>query len=209
MNDVAEEPPRQGPDHGQLFQVASEQGGYFTTAQARSCGFSTALLTHHSKTGRYVRARHGLYRFREYPSSPREDVIAAWLATGKEAAAVSHESALDLLGLSDVVPEAVHLTIPRSMRYRTSSPGIVIHTSTRPPGKSEVVVREGIRVTAPVRSILDAAETGSAPEQVIAAIAQALERGIVARSKLRAAAKLRGGRVEQLVRRALEERPRP
>src|SRR5260370_38761147 len=97
------------PSHTRLFELASEQGGYFAAVQARACGFSRALLAHHAKSGRFIRVRQGLYRFREYPGSPREDVIAAWLATGKEVAGVSHESALDILGLSDVVPEVVHV----------------------------------------------------------------------------------------------------
>jgi len=200
-----------GSDRGKarrarLFELASEQGGYFTAAQAQTCGYSRALLAHHAKSGRFTRVRQGLYRFREYPSSPREDVIAAWLANGRETAVVSHESALDILGLSDVVPEVVHLTVPRSRRYRTPSIGVTVHTTTRRIGKSDVVVREGIRVTGPARSIVDSAEAGTAPEQITAAVGQALDRGITTRSKLLGAARARGGRVERLVRQALEER---
>jgi predicted transcriptional regulator of viral defense system len=196
------------PNRARLFELASEQRGYFTAAQARTCGFSKALLAHHAKSGRFLRVRQGLYRFREYPSSPREDVIAAWLATGKEVAAVSHESALDMLGLSDAVPEVVHLTVPRAKRYRSASPGVAIHTTTRRLGKSDVVVRHGIRVTAAARSIIDAAETGTAPEQITAAVGQALDRGMATKTKLLAVAKARGGRVERLVRQVIEERRR-
>lgn len=105
---------RARPDRLCLFGTASEQGGYFTAEQARACGYGFALLSHHAKTGRFIRVRRGLYRLREYPSSPREDVLAAWLALGKDVAVVSHESALDLLDLSDVIPDAAHLTVPRS-----------------------------------------------------------------------------------------------
>ena len=196
------------PNRARLFEVASEQGGYFTAAQARARGFSKALLAHHAKSGRFIRVRQGLYRFREYPSSTREDVVAAWLATGKEVAAVSHDSALDILGLFDVVPEVVHLTVPRTKRYRSRFPGIAIHTTTRRLGKSDVVVRDGIRVTAAAQSIIDAAKTGTAPEQITAAVGQALDRGMATKSKLLAVAKGRGGRVERLVRQVLEERRR-
>jgi len=196
------------PSHTRLFELASEQGGYFTAAQGRTCGYSKALLAHHAKSGRFIRVRQGLYRFLEYPSSPREDVVAAWLATGKEVAAVSHESALDILGLSDVVPEVVHVTVPRARRYRSRFPGITIHTTTRRLGKSDLVVRDGIRVTAAARSIIDAAQAGTAPEQIITAVEQALDRGMATESKLLASAKARGGRVERLVRQVLEERRR-
>jgi predicted transcriptional regulator of viral defense system len=121
---------------------------------------------------------------------------------------VSHDSALDILGLSDVVPEVVHLTVPRVRRYRSASPGVAIHTTTRRLGKSDVVVRDGIRVTAPARSIIDAAQAGTAPEQIMAAVSQALDRGMATESKLLATAKARGGRVERLVRQAIQERSR-
>jgi len=196
------------PSHARLFELASEQGGYFTAAQARALGFSKALLAHHAKSGRFLRVHQGLYRLREYPSSPREDVVAAWLVTGREVAVVSHDSALDILGLSDVVPEVVHLTVPRVRRYRSASPGVAIHTTTRRLGKSDVVVRDGIRVTAPARSIIDAAQAGTAPEQIMAAVSQALDRGMATESKLLGVAKTRGGRVERLVRQVIEERHR-
>lgn len=197
---------RDQPLRARLFEIASEQGGYFTAAQAQTCGYSRALLAHHAKSGRFIRVQQGLYRFREYPSSPREDVIAAWLAAGRETAVVSHESALDILGLSDVVPEVVHLTVPRSKRYRSATAGAALHTTTRRIRKSDVLVRDGIRVTGPVRSIVDAAGTGTAPEQIISAIGQALNRAMATQSKLLGAARARGGRVECLVRQALEER---
>jgi predicted transcriptional regulator of viral defense system len=73
----------QAPDRSRLFEVASKQGGYFTSEQASMCGYSRALLYHHAKSGTFIRVRKGLYRFREYPSSSRDDVLAAWMAVGK------------------------------------------------------------------------------------------------------------------------------
>lgn len=199
-----------GPDHEGLFHVAAEQGGYFTAAQARQRGFSRALLAHHAGAGgRFVRIRRGLYRFRQYPSSPREDVLAAWLSANPGVAVISHESALDLLKLSDIVPRVVHLTVPRSRRSRPRSPGVQVHTTTRDLAPADVVIRDGMRITSAGRSILDAAEAGTAPEQVIAAVHQALDRGMTTERGLRAAAAERGGRVERLVTRALKERPEP
>lgn len=189
------------------FETAAEQGGHFTTSQARACGFSKPLLVHHVKTGRFIRVHQGLYRFREYPTSPREDVLAAWLAAGRDAAVVSHESALDILGLSDIVPEVVHLTVPRSKRYRSRSPGVAVHTTTRRFGPEDVVVRDGMRVTSPTRAIVDAAEAGMAPEQIIAAVVEAVERGMATASQLIGAARGRSGRVERLIRQALEGTP--
>ena len=152
-----------------------------------------------------MRIRHGLYRLTEYPSSRREEIIAAWLSVGAENAVISHESALDMLDLSDVIPSSIHITIPRSERWRQKLPGTTLHTTTNPPSETEIVVREGVPVTAPTRTIIDAAISGVGPEQVIAAIVTALERGIATRSQLLMAADGSGQRVENIVRRGLVE----
>ncbi len=193
------------PDHDGLFQFATGQAGYFTAAQARRYGFSWALLSYHSTRGRFLRIRQGLYRLRDYPSSPREDVMAVWLAAGPDVAVVSHESALDLHGLSNVIPEAVHLTIPRSKRFRPASPGAAIHTSTRSFGGGDLTVVDGVRVTTPARSITDAAEAGTAPEQIIAAVHQALKRGMTTENQLLDAARQGGVRVVRLIQEAIEQ----
>src|SRR5450759_1565970 len=160
------------PDHGALFAIATEQAGYFTTAQARDCGFNSPLLTHHAKSGRFVRVARGLYRLRDYPSSPREELIAAWLRLAPDAA-ISHYPALEVLILSDIIPGSIHLTVPRARRRLARLPGVSTHTTTRPLGAADVFTREGLRMTTPARTIVDVAESGAAPEQVIAATRQA------------------------------------
>ncbi len=190
------------PDHDALFHTASEQAGYFTTAQALGHGFSSPLITHHAQTGRFVRITRGLYRLRDYPSSPHEHLIGAWLRLAPEAV-VSHESALELFGLSDVIPDVIHLSVPRTRRRLARRPGITVHTTKRPLEGAEVALREGVRVTAPERTIADVAESGTAPEQVVAAAREAIERGLTTRDKVRNAGRSRGQRVERLIEQAL------
>jgi predicted transcriptional regulator of viral defense system len=195
---------RRGGDQACLFEVASEQHGYFTTAQARKCGFSWDALRYHARGGRFIRIRRALYRLRDYPFSPEDDVMAAWLAVGKDVAVVSHETALDLLDLGDVIPNAIHLTIPRSRRYHTGMSGVDIHTTTRPLRPGDVITREDIRLTSATRTILDAAETGTGPEQIETAVHQAIRRGLALPDELRARACERGGRVYRLIATSLE-----
>lgn len=193
-----------GPNEEQLFEVASSQQGYFTSPQAAAAGYSRSLLSHYAKEGRFIRIRQGVYRLRQYPTSPSEEIMAAWLAVGDESV-VSHETALSVLQLVDTIPRQVHITIPRAKRYQKAWPGIKIHTTTRPLAKEEIVTREGISITSPTRSILDFAETGGAPEQVRRAISQALQKGLITRSGLLAAAWQRSDRVERLMSLALAE----
>ncbi|HVA89240.1 MAG TPA: type IV toxin-antitoxin system AbiEi family antitoxin domain-containing protein [Chloroflexota bacterium] len=195
----------QVPDAAALFALASDQAGYFTSAQARTCGYDWRLLSYHTGTGRFIRLRRGLYRFRDYPSSRHEEVMAAWLAVGREHAAVSHESALDLLDLSDAIPDRVHLTVPRSRRGIVAPSGAVLHTTMHPLSPDEIMTKNGIRLTEPMRAILDAAETGTASEQIILAIRQARTRGWIDDRKLRLEARVRGPRIADLVECSFQE----
>ncbi|MGD2218030.1 MAG: type IV toxin-antitoxin system AbiEi family antitoxin domain-containing protein [Gemmatimonadales bacterium] len=193
-----------GPRRQRLFRIASEQAGHFTAAQALVCGYSRALISHHTKTGRFVRVHRGVYRLRDYPSAPRGHVVAAWLAAGAEVAVISHESALELLDLSDVIPDSVHITLPRRRRWYRPPPGVTLHTTDRPPAEDEIVRRLGMRVTGPARSILDAAEWGTEPGQIEKAVRDAVDRAMTTASELREAAGARPARVRRLVERALE-----
>jgi len=152
-----------------------------------------------------VRIRHGLYRLTEYPTSRREEILGAWLSVGATKGVISHESALDLLDLSDVIPGSIHITVPRSDRWRKKAPGTTLHTVVNFPQENEIVVREGVPVTTPSRTIIDAAVDGVGPEQIIAAIATALERRMTTSSELLMAAEGSGGRVEKMVQRGLDE----
>lgn len=200
MHDISDAPEFQG-----LFALTSEQAGYFTSAQAHVYGYTAQLLSYHAARGRFVRVRRGLYRLRDYPSSPREEVMAAWLAAGRESAVVSHESALDLHGLSDVVPTTIHLIVPRDRRWIRSPQGVTVHTTANPLPSNEIVTRLGLQVTAPERTILDVAEAGTAPEQVLLAVSQACARGMVVATHLREGAARRDRRVRALIDRALDE----
>lgn len=195
----------QGPDPVALNRIAYGQDGYFTSQQARGCGFSPQLLAHHVRAGRYERARRGLYRLRDYPGSTHEEVRARWLAVGAERAVVSHESALELHGLSDVMPNTVHLLVGRDDRGIKPPAGVTLHTTTKPPEPAEVVSRKGIRVTDAVRSILDAAGAGTSPEQIETAVRRALSEGLTTRRILLARADRRGGHSGDLVRRSARE----
>jgi predicted transcriptional regulator of viral defense system len=195
------------PDHRCIYLHAEAQHGYFTAAQARTCGFDGADLAYHTNTGKFTRVRRGIYRLRDYPPFYREHVVIPWVELGIDRAVVSHQSALDLLELSDVIPSHIHLTVPRSMRYRTRRPDVMIHTTTRTLGPNETTIREGIRITSPAVTIADAAEIGVGPEQIEMAVHQALERGITTERQLRGEAHLHSVRVRDLIDQAIRWYP--
>jgi predicted transcriptional regulator of viral defense system len=196
-------------DHDGLYRLAEAQAGYFTAQQALGAGMDRSTLRHHARPGgRYQRVRRGLYRLRHFPSSPHEHVVAGWLPLRDAGAVVSHESALELHGLSDLIADAVHLSLPRSERGQRRRAGVRLHTLYRPPEEAEVRNLAGLPVTSPERTIVDALETGAQPEQVELAIRQALERGLTTPRRLRSAALSRSARVRRFIERALAGGPR-
>lgn len=197
------------PDHRALFQVAADQGGYFTSAQAHEVGFSTRLIAHHVDTGRFIALRpwSGVYRLRDFPEEAHDLEWATLVTLGPDAV-LSHETALRLHDLSDVVPQLVHVWVPyeRRPRMRRSVPrGVRIHVTRARLQPTDVTLVNGLRVTTPLRTLIDAATGGTHPEQVALAITQALDRGWVTRTEVERAARTRGPKVTERIRALLHE----
>lgn len=193
------------PDLPALHRLAYAQEGLFTARQAHERGFSPQLLAHHARSGRFERMQRGLYRLPDYPVGEHEEIRAAWLAVGAERAVVSHESALVLLGLSDVLPNNVHLLLTREHRGIRAPSGVTLHTTTNAIPEAEVVTVQGIRVSSPAKAIVDAARLGTAPEQIQMAILEALQRGSTTPTQLVEHADRHGGNVAVLVDRTIRE----
>jgi predicted transcriptional regulator of viral defense system len=186
---------RRAPNSDGLYRIAEPQGGYFTSAQAARTGFSRKLLWHYQKTHKLLRAAHGIYRLSQFPSSRLEDLFVAWLRCGLRSA-ISHESALALYDLSDVLPAEVHVTVPRTASRRRT--GIRLHTNRLRP--ADVVKREGLPVTSVPRTIADVAKAGLSEDHVARAIQDAQQQGLTTRRALLTEAKRRGGRAARLIK---------
>lgn len=193
-------------DHDKLYQQAEAQAGYFTSGQAAEAGMDPSTLQYHARPGgRYERVRRGLYRLRHFPSSPAEHIVVAWLPLRSAQAAVSHASALELYELSDVIPDVVHVSVPRPKRGQRPRPGVRIHTLVEPLDYRDTRTVAGVEVTSPERSIVDCLEDGEQPEQVELAIRQALDRGLTTRRRLHTMAARRSARVGEFVDDAMEQ----
>src|SRR5262245_26242459 len=187
-----------------LGRIAESQAGFVTTAQAQQAGFHRNTVRHHDREGgRLERAGRGLYRVRFYPSSPFDHIAAACVLAGPRIAVVSHESALELYDLSDVVPSKVHLTLPRRYRHRAAPVGVRFHFPRQPLADGEVRHVHGLPTTSPERTILDALAAGTQPEQIELAVRQAAERVLTTPTRLSAAAQSRSRRSRIFIDRAL------
>jgi predicted transcriptional regulator of viral defense system len=109
-----------------LLSTAAAQHGYFTTAQAAEHGISRRALTWRTQHGSAERIGHGLYRLPHWPIDAADEMhgLQALAPFGT----FSHQTALTLLGLSDIIPSTVHFTIPETSRLRRR-PGVALHRS--------------------------------------------------------------------------------
>ena len=172
---------RKQADLSGLEEFALGQGGYFDRRDAHAYGLTDSLLRYHARTGRFERILPGVYRLRVAPISSYDEYLLARVWTNYRGA-ISHESALVLYGLTDILPARVHVTVPRPF-HRTSAP-FSVHLAPLPEG--EVRTYNGVRATAPARSKVQAAMTGSHPNHFHKASRSALDRGLVNPSTLRA-----------------------
>ena len=192
-------------DWESLGRLAESQAGYVTSAQAADVGFHRNTLGHHARPGgRLERIRRGLYRLRFFARSQFDPIAAAWVQAGPQVAVVSHESALELYGLSDVVPAEVHLTLPRKQRGRRQPAGVRYHRPREPRHHGRPRLVHGVRATSPEETIVDVIEGGTQPEQIEAAVRDALARSLTTKGRLRAAASARPGTTRDTIERLIE-----
>jgi predicted transcriptional regulator of viral defense system len=187
-----------------LFEVADRQAGYFTARQAKEAGYDYRLQHYHRERGNWIPVGHGLYRLRHYPEVEDEELVRLSLwsrdRSGRPQAVVSHETALRLYELTDLMPDRVHLSVPKGFR-KLPPKSVVLHKVSFDEG--EVEDRRGYRVTTPLKTIMDIARSPRvSPEPLEAAVSEALERGLVRRRRLREAL----GDLEDEERRSLVER---
>jgi len=94
-----------------LLEIAQKQGGYFTSGQALNAGYSYRLQSYHKEQKHWKEIDTGLYKLTNLPVSEYDDLIrwSLWSRDkkGNPQAVISHESALVVHELGDVMPAKV------------------------------------------------------------------------------------------------------
>jgi predicted transcriptional regulator of viral defense system len=101
-----------------LREVAMDQHGFVTTAQAIDEGVLHAELSAMVARKRITRVAHGVYRIPQVPETEHDQYQLAVLWTGVPEACLSHDTALDAWGISDINPERIHVSVGRHRRLR-------------------------------------------------------------------------------------------
>jgi predicted transcriptional regulator of viral defense system len=162
----------------QLYAVAAAQEGYFTTQQAREAGFSNQLLHHHAPARIFQTPLRGIYRFVFFPQGEHEDLVVAWLWADQQSV-MSHETALALHKLSDVLPHHIHMTLPTSWaRRRLRVPANVV-LAFRDIDDTDRTWVGAVPVTQPLATLRDCKHADVSPEFIHAGAADAVARGLL------------------------------
>lgn len=115
-------------DTEKIREIALDQYGYVTTAQAEEEGVTRHSLAALTRRNRLERVAQGLYRVPQVPEMQNGAFMRAILWTGAPEAALSHETALDAYGVCDINPTKVHVTVDRGRRIaKAGGEGYALH----------------------------------------------------------------------------------
>ena len=129
-----------------------------------------------------------MYRLADFPQGPRPELMLwyLWSQDRQEhpEGTYSHDTALSLHELSDIMPSKLHMTVPREFRRNSKIPEIlVLHRAQLDPGEIQDV--HGVRVTRVLRTIIDLLRSGHVDRsQLKQAVDEAIRRGLIGRGEI-------------------------
>ena len=145
-----------GLRYKQLAARAADNYGYLTGDDARELGVPMGTLSALARRGQLDRIGHGIYRVPLVPPSRLDQYMLATLWPAGRGV-ISHQSALDLYGISDANPARLHITVPASYRtHREIPPLYVVHHEDI--AKPDQIRLEGIAVVSAAKAIRQAHE---------------------------------------------------
>ena len=160
-------------NYEQIYEVAADNYGLITSAQAKDMGIPNIELVKLAQRGRLERLGHGVYRVRHYTPTPLDQYAEAVTIVGRDAF-IFGESVLAMLELALVNPTVITVATPNTIRKRLPEyiKTVKVHNS------NDVVQHDGI----PVQNVADALRTcrGSVmTERLLGAVEDARMQGFI------------------------------
>lgn len=171
-----------------LYEIAQSQQGFFSAKQAIRSGFAEKTHSYHVNAGNWIREHRGIYRLADFPTAERPDLMLwyLWSQNRQEVpeGTFSHETALSLHELSDIMPSKLHMTVPKAFRRNSEIPKIlVLHRADLE--ASDTQEMHGVRVTRALRTIMDLLRAGHLDRaQLKRAVDEAIRRGLIRRGEI-------------------------
>ena len=101
-----------------LREIALDQHGYVTMAQALDAGLTHPIVSTMLHRDRLQKVAHGVYRVPQVPITQYNHYMLAVLWTGAPEACLSHETALEAYNVSDIFPAKIHVTVAKGRRIK-------------------------------------------------------------------------------------------
>jgi len=131
----------------------ARSAGIFTAAEAQRLGVDRKTLQRSVEKGILVREFRGVYRLGGHKLDLASRALLATVGTGGIA---SHYTAAELWGYACFDSDSTHVTVHHGAE-RVPKAWLRVHSSRRDL-QALVAVRQGVRVTRPLRSVLDMAD---------------------------------------------------
>ncbi|MBK9265449.1 MAG: hypothetical protein IPM54_37390 [Polyangiaceae bacterium] len=174
--------PRSDAERERLQSLAATQAGYFTAWQAIELGYASTDILELKEHVDLI--ADGVYRFVHYPPSDHEDLVITWLQTEKQGV-FSHDTALALHELSDILPVRTHVTVPPGWKpiegMQLSANTVVHHGNV---DASEITWMGPVPFTKPLRTLVDCIDDQLPPDILDQALSDAYRRGMLSPAEL-------------------------
>jgi predicted transcriptional regulator of viral defense system len=144
-----------------LFDLASDQAGIFTLAQAVEAGIPKPSLTRAAKRGDVTRLFRGVYALRDFPVTPDAELWAAVLypTVDRDHAVLgtlSHDTALvHYLSETDLAPTTIHVTAAFTTPPRRDVPATLTIHRGDVADRERTYTETGVPITTEFRTIVD------------------------------------------------------
>jgi very-short-patch-repair endonuclease len=137
--------------HRRLANEAARSHGVFSLEQARALGIADRSVSKRAAAGRYFRLNPGVYAIGGTPDTMSRRIAAA-VVSFPALAAVSHQTAAELWGMTNRGIRAIEIVTTRWDRVRRDSVKVHESLDLLP---EDVVDLDGIPITTPVRTVVD------------------------------------------------------
>jgi len=167
-----------------LYRCVVGQQGMFTTKQAEEAGYKRNNHPYHVRKGNWIREMRGIYRLPMFPQDDEDAQLVLWYLWARNRderpqGVYSHDTALRIYDLSDLMPAKLHMTVSKKFRRFNSIPDILVLWRGSL-NESDIRIMRGFAVTTPLKTLLDVAIAKHLEETLIwQAVKEAAERGLI------------------------------
>ena len=154
-----------------LFEYARYREGLFTTKLAEKAGFHRSHHSYHVRAGNWIREMRGIYSLARFPQDDSVAQLVLWHLWSRNRndepqGVYSHDTALRIYDLGDLMPAKLHMTVPTKFRRFKDIPDILVLYKANI-SQSDIRRKDGYAVTTPARTILDMVNSGFYENYVI------------------------------------------